>query len=387
MSIVRLKIGFLFLILTVAVAHGWAMAKDIRVPGDYTTIGEAINAAGFGDTVYVLPGTYNERINIKEGVNLVSFAGSDGNDLVNGPGNKKVLKRAVRTIIDGTGIETPGYLISFPKDTPAPMRLDGFTIINMPKYVSGIRLFLVEIRGCSPVVANNILAGNRSWGGMLSTGLGIAMGPLLETTARPIIQNNVIYDNHGPGISNGANSAALIVDNEIFDNRFPHAADKDEDAPGIGMREYARPVIKNNVCYRNGSGIGGINLASHDQKLIIENNICYNNRRAGISLRAIGGVNTNVKTVIENNSVHGNLKTGIRLSKIDEVEIMHNTIFDNATSGLALFSVDKAIIEDNEIRGNLHAGIRLLDVPSVTLRHNHIYHNVTAGIDFIGWER
>jgi hypothetical protein len=120
---VRLKIGFLFLILTVTVTHG-AMAKDIRVPGDYTTIGEAINAAGFGDTVYVLPGTYNERINIKEGVNLVSFAGSDGNDLVNGPGNKKVLKRAARTIIDGTGIETPGYLISFPKDTAAPMRLD-----------------------------------------------------------------------------------------------------------------------------------------------------------------------------------------------------------------------------------------------------------------------
>lgn len=364
-----------------------AMAKDIRVPDDYTTIGEAINAAGFGDTVYVLPGTYNERIKIKEGVNLVSFAGSDGNDLVNGPGNKKVLKRAVRTIIDGTGIEDPGYLISFPKDTTAPMRLDGFTIINMPKYVSGIRLFLVEIRGCSPVVVNNILAGNRSWGGMLSTGLGIAMGPLLETTAKPIIQNNVIFDNHGPGISNGANSAALIVDNEIFDNQFPHAADRDQDAPGIGMREYARPVIENNVCYRNGAGVGGLNLVSHDEKLIIRNNILYNNRLAGISLRAIGGVKTNVKTVIENNSVYGNLKTGIRLSKIDEIEITHNTIFDNARSGLALFSVDKAIIEDNEIRGNLIAGIRLLDVPSATVRRNHIYRNVTAGIDFIGWER
>jgi len=383
---VRLKIGFLFLILTVVVCHV-AMAKDIRVPDDYTTIGKAINAAGFGDTVYVLPGTYNERIKMKEGVNLVSFAGSDGNDLVNGPGNKKVLKRAVRTIIDGTGIDAPGYLVSFPKDTTAPMRMDGFTIINMPKYASGLNLFLVEIRGCSPEFVNNILAGNRSWGGVLSTGLGIGMGPPLETVAKPIIRNNVIYDNYGPGISNGANSAALIVDNEIFDNQFPHAADKNKDAPGIGVREYARPVIENNVCYRNGAGVGGLNLVSHHEKLIIRNNILYNNRLAGIGLKAFGGVKTNVKTVIENNRVYGNLKTGIKLSKIDEVEVTHNTIFDNSRSGLALFNVDEAIIEDNDICGNLTAGIRLLDVPSATVRRNHIYHNVTAGIDFIGWER
>ena len=363
------------------------ITKDILVPNDHTTIGEAINSASFGDTVYVLPGTYHERIKMKEGINLVSFAGSDGNDLVDGPGNKKVLKRAVRTIIDGTGIQTPGYLISFPKDTTAPMRLDGFTIVNMPKYRTGLNLFLVEIRGCSPEVVNNILAKNRSWGGIISTGLGVSMGPPLETVARPIIRDNVIYDYHGPGIANGPNSAALIVDNEIFDNQFPDATDKDPDAPGIGVREYARPVIDNNRCYRNGAGIGGINLDSRDQALIIRNNILYDNRRAGIGLRGIGGVKTNIKAVIENNKVYGNLKSGIRLSKIDEVDIMYNTVFDNRRSGIAVLNVDEAIIEDNEICGNLTAGIRLLNVPSVTLKRNHIYNNLTAGIDFIGWQK
>ena len=382
----RLKIGLLFLMLSLAITHG-APAKDIQVPDDYPTIGEAINSADFGDTVYVLPGTYNERIEMKQGVNLVSIAGSDGNDLVNGPGNKKVLKRTVRTIIDGTGIETPGYLISFPKDTSAPMRLDGFTFINMPKYVTGLNLYIMEIRGCSPVVVNNILAKNRSWGGILSTGLGIGMGPPLETVARPVIRNNIIYDNHGPGIANGANSAALIVDNEIFDNRFPHTTDRDRDAPGIGVREYTRPVLENNVCYRNGAGIGGINLDSHEEELIIKNNILYNNRRAGISLRAISGVKTNVKVIIENNKIYGNLKAGMRLLRIDSAVIINNNVFDNNRSGLALFNVNKAVIEDNKICGNMTAGIRLLDVPTATVRRNHIYHNVTAGIDFIGWER
>ena len=382
----HLKIGFAFLIVTMVVTDG-ATAKDILVSHDYTTIGEAINSASFGDTVYVLPGTYHERIKMKEGVNLVSFAGTDGNKLMRGPGNKKVLKRTFRTIIDGTGIQTPGYLISFPKDTTAPMRLDGFTVINMPKYRTGLNLFLVEVRGCSPEVVNNILAKNRSWGGILSTGLGVGMGPPLETVARPIIRNNVIYDNHGPGIANGPNSAALIANNEIFDNQFPDATDKDPDAPGIGVREYARPVIDNNVCFRNGAGIAGINLDSSDQPLIIRNNTLYDNRRAGIGLRGIGGVKTNIKAVIENNKVYGSLKAGMRLSKLDEVDIVYNTIFDNRRAGIVFLNVDEAIIEDNEIFGNLTAGMRLLNVPSATVRRNHIYNNITAGIDFIGWER
>jgi nitrous oxidase accessory protein NosD len=380
-----LKIACIFLIVA-ACAPQTAVAEDILVPDDHPTIGDAIDAASFGDRVYVKAGTYNERVQIKEGVNLVSFVGSDGNDLVDGPGSKKVLRRALRTVIDGTGIEAPGYLISFPKDTAAPMKLDGFTIIHMPKYVTGLNLFLVEVRGCSPEVVNNILAKNRSYGGLLSTGLGIGMGPPLETVARPVIRNNVIYDNHGPGISNGPNSAALISDNEIFDNQFPGATDKDRDAPGIGVREYARPVLEKNTCFRNGAGIGGINLDSQDETLIIRHNALFHNRRAGIGLRGIGGVKTNINVVIENNEIYGNLRAGMRLSKIDRAQIVYNMVFDNRKAGMALFNVDEAMIEDNEIYGNLTAGMRLLNVPAATLRRNHVYKNLTAGIDFIGWE-
>jgi hypothetical protein len=375
------------LLILASLAIPEAEGADIFVPDDYASIGEAIEAADFGDSVYVKEGTYNERINMKEGVKLISFAGEDGNELVDGPGQKKVLKRAMRTIIDGAGIELPGYLISFPKDTTAPMKLDGFTVLNMPKYRSGLNLFLIEIRGCSPEVVNNIVAKNRSWGGILSTGLGIGMGPPLETVASPLIRNNVIYDNYGPGVANGPNSAAFVVDNEIFENRFPDATDEDQDAPGIGVREYARPIIENNVCYRNGAGVGAINLDSRDQPLTIRNNILFNNRRGGIGLWGVGGADTDIRAVIEHNKIYGNLKAGILMSKMDKVELMYNNIHDNALAGMALFDVDEALIQDNDIHGNLTAGIRLLNVPSCTMRRNHIYKNLTAGVDFTGWPR
>jgi hypothetical protein len=178
----------------------------------------------------------------------------------------------------------------------------------------------------------------------------------------------------------------LVTENEIFDNRFPNATDDDPDAPGIGIREYARPVVDSNVCYRNGAGVGGINLDSNDEPLIIRKNILHNNRRAGIGLRALGGVGTNVRVIVENNEIHENLKAGIRFSKLDEITVVFNSIFNNRRAGIFILNVDKALFEDNEIFGNLTAGIRFLNVPAITVRRNHIYNNLTAGIDCIGWE-
>ncbi|NOQ46346.1 MAG: hypothetical protein GQ559_06695 [Desulfobulbaceae bacterium] len=385
LSSLYLRVGLLIAILMLTCRPS-AQAEEFIVPDDYFSIEEAMELAESGDCIVVMPGTYYERIVVKEGVNLVSFDGDDGNELVDGPGQKKVLKRTLRTIIDGSEIEDSGYLIRFPSDTATPMKVDGFTFQNMPKYISGIPLFLMEIRACSPVVVNNIFTGNRSWGAILSTGLGVGMGPALDTEAKPLIENNIIYANDGPGIANGGNSSATIANNEIFDNSFPESGDKAQFAPAVGIREKGRPIIDNNLCYRNEVGIGAINFDSHEKPLIIKNNTIFNNKRAGIGLRGLGGADANIRAVIENNRIYGNLTAGIRCTKTDGVEIIYNAIFDNRRSGISLWNVNEAVIEDNEIYGNLTAGIRLLDVPSAALRRNYIYRNVTAGIDFIGWK-
>ncbi len=362
-------------------------AEELLVPDDYFSIGEAIEAAFEGDTVLVYPGTYYERIVLKEGVSLVSYAGDDGDEFVEGPGRKKILKRTLRTIIDGSELEEAGYLISFPKDTTAAMRVDGFTFQNMPKYVSATHLFIMEIRGCSPVVENNIFTGNLSWGAILSTGLGVGMGPALDTMAQPIIRNNVIYKNFAVGIGNGSNSAAHIIDNEIFDNEYKSSGGEDRLAPAIGIREKARPIVEKNLCYRNGTGVGATNFDSFQQPLVIRGNTFFHNRGAGIGLRGIGSLEPNVKAIIENNTIYGNLIAGIRCTKTNKVILRYNNIYANRKAGITLWDVDTAVIEDNEIHANLAAGIRLLDVAGAVIKRNNIYQNVTAGIDFIGWQK
>ena len=51
-------------------------AAVIRVPKDYNSIQEAINAAAPGDRIEVAPGVYNESITLKKEVTLRSV----GND-------------------------------------------------------------------------------------------------------------------------------------------------------------------------------------------------------------------------------------------------------------------------------------------------------------------
>jgi len=360
------------------------LASDIFVPEDLPAIHEAIEAAEFGDTVRVRPGVYYERIVIKAGVFLVSDNGPDGEKWVDGPGEKKVLKRALQTIIDGSKLTIPDYLVSFQKETNAPMKLDGFTIRHLPTKAVD-KLFLVEVRGCSPTVQNNIVCRNRSkgkGGGILLTGLGPSMGPSLETVAKPIVRNNIIYDNFGPGIANGSNSFSLIQNNEIFNNRFPQAKDTEKDAPGIGMREYARPRILGNFCYQNGSGIGGLDLINHDQSIVIKNNILRNNNRAGISLRAINTEQRNITIMIEGNEVYGNLRNGIWLADITDVAFKSNNIYNNLRGGMALCNVKSASVNQNRIHSNFSAGL-IIDAQKAFISRNEIYNNLNTGINVL----
>ncbi len=51
-------------VVGVAAAGGVASAGKLRVPADYATIQEAVDAAGSGDTIVIKSGTYAERVSI-----------------------------------------------------------------------------------------------------------------------------------------------------------------------------------------------------------------------------------------------------------------------------------------------------------------------------------
>ncbi len=64
------KKRFLTFILSVSVLFlaATAQAATYTVPDDYSSIQATINDAGYGDTILVEPGTYNENLVLKSGV-------------------------------------------------------------------------------------------------------------------------------------------------------------------------------------------------------------------------------------------------------------------------------------------------------------------------------
>ncbi len=83
-----------------------SQAVDLNVPGDYSTIQAAIDAATATDRVVVGPGTYPENITLKDGVDVVSTDGSGGTIIDGGDAG-------VRTIIaSGVTASLTGFTVT-----------------------------------------------------------------------------------------------------------------------------------------------------------------------------------------------------------------------------------------------------------------------------------
>src|SRR3989338_10803330 len=124
----------LFVVCLVAaapLAWGDDLFNIINVPADYSTIQEAIDAAGYGDSVLVAPVTYVENIVLKSGV-VVQGAGADVTT-IQGTGNGSVVSA---TRVDST------------------TKIDGFTITGGGNtyYGGGI-----NCQNSDLVISNNII--------------------------------------------------------------------------------------------------------------------------------------------------------------------------------------------------------------------------------------
>jgi len=137
----------------------------LQVPGQYSTIQAAIDAADIGQTVAVSPGTYNEAIDLKGKAITVKAVGARAN-----------------TIIDGTG-KTTSVVRAVTGETSATV-LQGFTIRNgttgtTPSFDSTLRLGGgMYIDHASPTVRDCAFVSNRAgFGGGLYSLYG---NPLIE---------------------------------------------------------------------------------------------------------------------------------------------------------------------------------------------------------------
>src|ERR1051325_4218525 len=219
-----------------------ANAAIRRVPADYPTIQQAINAAVNGDTVLVAPGVYTENINfLGKAITVTSEAGSQV------------------TIIDGGHL---GTVVTFNSGEAASSVLNGFTLRNGDSH-TGARFDGggIIVLNASPVITNNFIAGHRrpadgGWtvvengspvirNNTITNNMTSGNGGGIEVGfASPIIQGNQISNNQsgsaGGGISVGGSSAALITGNLIKGNSA-------EFGGGIELFASGPAVILNNV--------------------------------------------------------------------------------------------------------------------------------------------
>jgi len=293
------RIAF-FITFTILLA-GTGLANNLDVPGTYTNIQDAINAATNGDTVVVAAGTYNERLDyLGKKITVISVSGPEF------------------TIIDGDSL---GSVVSFINGEKTDSVLEGFTVTNGWAQNGGG----VYCNDTSPTIQGNWIKKNH----------GVYGGGIFSTGAAPIIKANEISGNdgdHGGGICCRVNSAPLIKGNKILNNC---GADT---GGGIECYDNSTPTIIENVIESNYNSHGfsyggGIHCRYSSSAKIIKNLIRNNS-----SLHSGGGI----------------------YDKDSSPLISKNIIIDNTTTnyggGVASVDGSSAVIKENIIAHN-HANL------------------------------
>ena len=125
----------------------YSTADVLKVPGDYDTIQEAIDAAEEGGEIWVAKGDYDENLSITKGLTLLGGWGAGftkrepGDSTIDGGGAGRVI--SVSTTIDGAAVTIDGFTIqdgdatglgptslAVPPVDPAPARADGARLVS-----------------------------------------------------------------------------------------------------------------------------------------------------------------------------------------------------------------------------------------------------------------
>lgn len=304
-------------------------SSQVRVPGDYSTIQEAIDNVANGTVIIVEEGTYKENIN---------FNGKEITLRSTDPSNSGVV---AKTIIDGGN---NGPVVTFNSGEGRDAVLKGFTITGGSgvrkqftitsydgsrlsfdrRYAGGILI----TGGSSPTIANNTITGN-SARNVTSKVLAVGGGIAVLDNSSPLIEDNMITDNYSEAYGGG-----------------------------IVIWYRSNPVIKNNVINNNRAGdIGGGIMVAMMCKPDISNNIIQANQSSnwsgGVYIAHMSEAQITGNEIIQNTAVAG---AGLFIRRAESVIVKNNVIKDNKASGnggaIYMDNQADATVSGNQISGN-----------------------------------
>jgi len=311
-------------------------ASTRRVPQEYDTIQDAIDAAHKGDVIQVSAGTYYENVVITEEIKLIGA-------------NKTT------TIIDHD--HQFGDVIKVQK---TDVTITGFTIRNGN---NGIRV--ANTIG-SINITDNIIKNNR---------YGISfMGDLQNPTTDNIIASNTFQDNSNVGISMLLGLSNTISQNDISGSAYGIELFMTEtttisdnlltsNSYGIYLPYSNNNTVIDNIGIDNSFGI----YVLYSDNILIRDNIIKGSTYA-IELR------DSYSSTILHNDVSDNPSYSIYLFDSDSNSVTNNTMSRNRW-GLSLYNSSSNTVEGNIIAYNPF-GITTTYSPDNTIYHNDFIYNV-----------
>lgn len=369
-----------------------AFAADLHVPGSYTTIQEAVDAAAEGDTVIVSDGTYQENITVDKPMTIRSENGAEytfiqaldtgfhgfyviadqvsiegftvtGVDVA-GAAGICVASGYSRCIIRGNhvGTESSGNVYGIYLSESDDNHLEGNVVSNNTDY--GV----VVLRGTNNTLADNQLTANGRYGiyGWEASGnqfigneflQGVSYGMVLSNDCDDnLISGNVFTDNYG-GIRISYSSGNRIVGN-FCENGTAHAILVDHDS--------TNNRISGNECINTSMG-AGIQLWETGENDIFENQMSGNTN--GIAFQTVTAAR------VYANSCISNTQSGILLGfSSQENQVHENECTGNAEDGVGVYESSLNSIRSNDCSNNGRAGLYLL-----TAQDNVFFQNNATG--------
>jgi parallel beta-helix repeat protein len=363
-----------------------------RHNANFTSIQAAVDAAHAGDTIRVLPGTYNESVTVDKQLTILG-AQSDVNEGNNGHGNNEhgndehgdnehgdnkhgkndhknphANQANQPSIVEIPLGGTAGFNL-----TANDIVIRGFTIEDMNADGNNAVGINTSRQTSGDVIANNIIQ---------DTVFGIYLNA--NGADRTVVQNNLIRNNNNPGSASGngiysdQGASNVVIANNFFTGNTnasiifvggPDAATSQSnitvtgnaivhDAAMIFVNTTNLHITNNLSTGSDGSAIffgGGVHNA------VVQHNTLTNGAFTGVNLRpdAFGnapGPNSNIQIV--DNKISGFGDNGIRLDAATNVTVSKNDIRNNGLDGILLEDGATAnLVQQNHVQGNKQDGI------------------------------